>query len=64
MTGPTLAVAVCALLAACTQAPPSDANANTPGFTGTTIVRGNSSTLRGNADATYQQQKWPYCLRC
>ncbi|HET6605069.1 MAG TPA: hypothetical protein VFG62_00275 [Rhodopila sp.] len=64
MTGPTVAVAVCALLAACTQGAPPGADANTPGFTGTTIVRGNNSTLQGNTDATYQQQKWPYCLRC
>jgi hypothetical protein len=64
MTRPAIALALCALLAACTQAPPQNANANTPGYTGNTVVPGNNSTLAGNAQATYDQQKWPYCLRC
>jgi hypothetical protein len=46
-------------LAGC--APPGDASAagpNTPGWTGRTVVVGNTSTVAGNAEATYQQQKW------
>jgi hypothetical protein len=64
MIRPAIALALCALLAACAEAPPQNANAHTPGFTGNTIVRGNNSSLAGNADATYLQQKWPYCVRC
>jgi hypothetical protein len=64
MTRPALAIALCALLAACTEAPPPNANANTPGFTGTTVVPGNNSTVAGNAEATYINQKWGLCLRC
>ena len=39
---------------------PADAaaNANTPGWTGRTIVPGSASTIAGNAQATYDQQKW------
>jgi hypothetical protein len=33
-------------------------NANTPGWTGRTFVIGSTSTLAGNATATYDQQKW------
>jgi hypothetical protein len=47
-------------LAAC--APPGGVTAagpNTPGWTGSTVVIGNTSTVAGNAEATYQQQKWP-----
>jgi len=33
-------------------------NANTPGWTGNTIVVGSNSTIAGNAEATYLQQKW------
>jgi hypothetical protein len=55
---------LCTLLAACTRAPPPNANANTPGFTGSTIVPGNDSTIAGNAEATYNQQKWGLCPRC
>jgi hypothetical protein len=50
-----------ATLAAC-SAPPDAAqaekNANTPGWTGRTIVVGSTSTIAGNAEATYEQQKW------
>ena len=35
-------------------------NPNVPGATGRTIVRGSHSTIGGDADATYIQQKWPY----
>jgi hypothetical protein len=34
-------------------------NPNFPGATGTTVVRGNNSTIAGDANATYNQQKWP-----
>jgi hypothetical protein len=33
-------------------------NANTPGWTGRTFVVGSTSTVAGNAEATYLQQKW------
>jgi hypothetical protein len=33
-------------------------NANTPGWTGQTFVVGSTSTIAGNAEATYEQQKW------
>jgi hypothetical protein len=54
-----LPLAFCALIAAC-AAPvaPSGANASTPGWTGSTIVLGNNSTIEGDAQATYLQQKW------
>ncbi len=64
MTKPVIAIALCTLLAACTEVPPQHANANTPGFTGNTIVRGNNSTVAGGAEATYTQQKWGTCRRC
>ena len=59
-------VAAAALLAAlggCSVPPGGDAsqataNANTPGWTGRTFVIGSSSTVAGNAQATYEQQKW------
>jgi hypothetical protein len=47
-------------LAGCVS--PGDASAsgpNTPGWTGSTVVVGNTSTVAGDAAATYQQQKWP-----
>jgi hypothetical protein len=53
-----LAIALCSLLAACTATPPQQANANTPGYTGNTIVRGDSSTLAGDAEATYLQRSY------
>jgi hypothetical protein len=59
---PIVAVVLCALMAACTQAPTSNADANTPGFTGRTIIPGNSSTIGGDAEETYLQQKWGMCL--
>lgn len=56
----TLILAFCALTAACAPStPPVAANANTPGWTGTTVVKGSTSTLAGNAAATYYMQKWP-----
>jgi hypothetical protein len=61
MRRPIVAIVLCALMAACTQAPPPNADANTPGFTGRTVVPGNSSTIGGNAEATYLQQKWGRC---
>ena len=64
MTRLVAAMALCALLGACTQAPPPNADANTPGYTGATIIPGNNSTIADNAGATYLQQKWGYCLRC
>jgi hypothetical protein len=33
-------------------------NANTPGWTGSTFVVGSTSTVAGDAQATYLQQKW------
>jgi hypothetical protein len=33
-------------------------NAATPGWTGHTFVPGSNSTIAGDADATYRQQKW------
>ena len=55
--------ALLATLGACSAPPtvdPSQAaqNANTPGWTGRTFVVGSSSTVAGNAQATYEQQKW------
>jgi hypothetical protein len=32
---------------------------STPGWTGRTVVPGNTSTVAGNAAATELQQKWP-----
>ncbi len=32
---------------------------NAPGNTGRTKVIGSNSTVAGDAEATYQQQKWP-----
>ena len=58
---PTLAL--CALTAACAPpVPPAGANANTPGWTGTTVVLGNNSTIAGDAQATYLEQKWGFPL--
>lgn len=59
MTQGTLAILLCGLLlAGCAATPPRTADANTPGYTGSAIVVGSSSTLAGDAEATYQQQKW------
>ncbi len=33
-------------------------NDHTPGWTGTTLVTGSNSTIAGDAEATYLQQKW------
>lgn len=57
------AAALVAALGGCSVPPGGDANqaarnANTPGWTGTTSVIGSNSTVAGNADATYLQQKW------
>ena len=54
-----LPLALCAVIAAC-AAPVSrtGASASTPGWTGTTVVLGNNSTIEGDAQATYLQQKW------
>jgi hypothetical protein len=50
----------CIALSGCAQSPNMAATGpNTPGWTGQTVVPGNNSTLAGNAEATYQQQKWP-----
>jgi hypothetical protein len=48
-------------LGACTVPPPPDQGAQNdtvPGWTGRTFVVGSSSTVAGNAEATYLQQKW------
>ncbi len=50
-------------LGACTvPAPPNPdqaaQNNTVPGWTGRTFVLGSSSTVAGNAEATYEQQKW------
>jgi hypothetical protein len=55
-----LAIALCSLLAACTEAPPQQANANTPGYTGSTIVPGDNSTVAGDTEATHLQRDWGY----
>ena len=36
----------------------SAADASTPGWTGRTVVVGSTSTVAGDAQATYLQQKW------
>jgi hypothetical protein len=38
--------------------PRSAADASTPGWTGRTVVVGSTSTVAGDAQATYLQQKW------
>ncbi len=67
MTIPTVAapLLLCAtLLAGCaTTTPPQTANADTPGYTGRTVLIGNNSTLAGDAEATYRQQKWGMSLK-
>jgi hypothetical protein len=50
-------------LGACSVPPNAGANqaaqnANTPGWTGRTFVLGSNSTVGGDAEATYNQQKW------
>jgi hypothetical protein len=35
-------------------------NAAGPGWTGSTVVPGNNSTVASDAEATYQQQRWPF----
>jgi hypothetical protein len=57
------AATLLAALAACSAPPGVDAaqaekNANTPGWTGRTFVVGSTSTVAGDAQATYEQQKW------
>jgi ABC-type phosphate transport system substrate-binding protein len=57
------AAALLAALGGCSVPPSGDAsraaqNANTPGWTGSTFVIGSTSTVAGNAQATYEQQKW------
>jgi hypothetical protein len=52
----------CLTLAGCAQptaAAMAAAGPNTPGWTGSTIVPGSHSTVAGDAQATYDQQKWP-----
>jgi hypothetical protein len=56
------AVSLLLALGAC-SVPAVDANQaarneNTPGWTGRTVVIGSTSTIAGNALATYDQQKW------
>jgi hypothetical protein len=53
-------VAAVALLAGCVQSPPGSAGlgSDTPGWTGRTVVVGTSSTVGGDAEATYWAQKW------
>ncbi|MDR3531633.1 MAG: hypothetical protein P4L90_13905 [Rhodopila sp.] len=46
------------LSGACTQSTADAGNPNVPGATGKTIVPGSTSTVAGDADATYMQQKW------
>lgn len=60
-----IAIALCAL-AGCATAPAYQAaGPETPGYTGSTIVVGNNSTIAGDAAATYLQQKWGGgCRRC
>jgi hypothetical protein len=41
------------------QGSQSAASPDTPGWTGSTVVSGNNSTIAGNASATELQQKWP-----
>jgi hypothetical protein len=36
------------------------AGPGTPGWTGRTVVIGDDSTIAGDSQATYLQQKWPY----
>lgn len=38
-------------------------SANTPGWTGRTVVIGANSTVAGDAAATYDQQKWQHGRR-
>ena len=55
-------LAPCLTLNGCTQptaAAMAAAGPNTPGWTGRTIVPGSHSTVAGDAQATYDQQKWP-----
>ena len=57
------AVALLLALGACsvpTVSPEQAAqNAHLPGWTGSTFVVGSNSSVAGDAEATYQQQKWP-----
>jgi hypothetical protein len=60
MTRLSLSILACMALSGCAQSPNMAATGpNTPGWTGQTVVPGNNSTLAGNAEATYEQQKWP-----
>lgn len=59
-------IATALLAAGCsTWNPPADtaAGADRAGWTGRTQVIGNNSTVAGNAEATYLQQKWGVGLR-
>jgi hypothetical protein len=61
--GLLIAAPVLLLLSCCamsTDAAMATAGPNTPGWTGRTIVRGSNSTIAGDAQATYDQQKWPF----
>jgi hypothetical protein len=61
----TLIAIVLFALAGCATAPSNQAaGPATPGYTGSTIVVGNNSTIAGDAGATYLQQKWGGCRRC
>ncbi len=58
--GDALVAAAFALLSGCTPygVTSSAPGADQPGWTGRTQVIGNRSTVAGNAEATYIQQKW------
>jgi hypothetical protein len=45
-------------LSGCSAPPVGDAGPNTPGWTGRSVVLGSTSTIAGDAQATYDQQKW------
>lgn len=50
--------ALAACNAASNRADQAKYNEHTPGWTGTTLVAGSNSTIAGDAEATYLQQKW------
>jgi hypothetical protein len=50
--------AVLALMAGCAAPTAPVAGSAPPGWTGRTQVIGNNSSVAGNDDATYLQQKW------
>ena len=45
-------------MAACTYPTAGADNPNTPGATGRVIIPGSTSTIAGDAQANYIQQKW------